>query len=122
MLYKDVNLLSCTNDVLKYEEVLSWLFVPHAQHIRTLHIWGGSSDLQDSGAWEECYVNFLLECVNLTTLALYFQHSHLEREWFKLRDMVLTLTPISAAASRFGLKKFTTSWAFSTLPAANLKY
>jgi hypothetical protein len=54
-------------------------------------MWGSSSKSEDSGALEEYYTSFLLECVNLTTLALYFRSSHFEREWTKLRDAVLTL-------------------------------
>jgi hypothetical protein len=54
-------------------------------------MWGGSSGPEDSEAWEDFYINFLRECVNLTTLALYFQSSHFEREWTKLRDAILTL-------------------------------
>jgi hypothetical protein len=53
-------------------------------------MWGGSSR-SDSNAWEECYINFLSKCTNLTTLALYFRSSHCERRWIKLRDAVLTL-------------------------------
>jgi hypothetical protein len=51
-------------------------------------MWGGSprSDLED------CYINLLSECVNLTTLALYFPSSHSQSVWTKLRDTVLTLT------------------------------
>jgi hypothetical protein len=54
-------------------------------------MWGGSSDPQNSEAWEECLVNFLQECTNITTLCLYFKASHFERQWIKLRDAVLSL-------------------------------
>jgi hypothetical protein len=90
ILYKDTSILSYTENVIKFKEVLSWLFVPYARHIRTLHMWGGSSR-SDSNAWEEISVSFLSQCVNLTTIALYFRFSHGERRWIKLRDVVLTL-------------------------------
>jgi hypothetical protein len=53
-------------------------------------MWGGSSK-SGSEALERVCVNFLLECVNLTTLALCFQSLHLEGEWTRLQDAVVTL-------------------------------
>jgi hypothetical protein len=53
-------------------------------------MWGGSWQ-SDPNAREDCYINFLSGCVNLNTLALYFQFSHSQSRWTKLRDTVLTL-------------------------------
>jgi hypothetical protein len=99
ILFEDISLLTQTNDSIKFEKVLSWLFIPYARHIRSLHIWGDKSrsNPQDFEAWEECLVNFLRECIQLTTLSLYFEYDFslstfdMERRWFKLRDTVLFL-------------------------------
>jgi hypothetical protein len=53
-------------------------------------MWGGSSG-SNSEALEGLCVNFLLECVNLATLGLCFQSLHLEGEWIKLQEAVVTL-------------------------------
>jgi hypothetical protein len=58
-LYKDVNILSHTEAIVEFGEVLSWLFVPHVRHIRTLHMWGEASK-SGSEALEGVCVNFLL--------------------------------------------------------------
>jgi hypothetical protein len=78
---------------------LSWLFVPYARHIRSLHIWGDKSrsNPQDFEAWEECLVKFLRECLHLTSLSLFFEYDFSlgtfdkGHRWFKLRDTVLFL-------------------------------
>jgi hypothetical protein len=89
--YKDISLLTYTRDIVKFEEILSWLFVPHVRHLQSLHMWGGSSSSKDSKAWEDYYEKFLQECANLKNLNLWFHTSHFERQWIKLRNALLFL-------------------------------
>jgi hypothetical protein len=53
-------------------------------------MWGGSSK-SGSEALEGLCVNFLLGCVNLTTLSLCFRSLHLVGKWIKLQEAVVTL-------------------------------
>jgi hypothetical protein len=65
--------------------------MPHALHIRTLYIWGGSPGTGNSEAREECHIKLLQGCVNLTALGIYFNAAHSSRQCIKLQNMVLSL-------------------------------
>jgi hypothetical protein len=91
MLYRNISLLADIKDSITFETVLNRLFLPHAGQIEALYIWGGPSSAQDPGAWEDYLVNFLQECVNLTTLGIWFDTSYIDHWWVKLQDTVLSL-------------------------------
>jgi hypothetical protein len=90
-LYKDISLLTHKNDAIKFENALNWLFVPHARHVHSLQIWGCAISSQDSRAWEQILVKFLQQCINITTLDLWFRPSLPEHQWSNLRDVALSL-------------------------------
>ncbi|PVG03015.1 hypothetical protein CPB86DRAFT_490975 [Serendipita vermifera] len=87
-LYRNVNLLVNRKDVPKVEIVLNRLFLPHAQYIKTLYMWGTEDD-RDSLA--DCNVKFLQECVELTSLGLYFNRVYIKQRWTKLQHAIVSL-------------------------------
>ncbi|CAG8638503.1 7008_t:CDS:2, partial [Acaulospora colombiana] len=87
ILYRDISLLVDRKYLPSMNTILNQYFLPHAQYIQSLYIWGNHPD-----SLEECNVRILQECVNLTSLGLYFVRlSSMNEEWKRVQDAVVSL-------------------------------